>query len=451
MGLVYMTADRVFRAVPAEAKARVDRLLESGLPDALAAAGLMPATRVSPIQLPGSVMVLEHPRLPFITYPYEWSYGMLRAAAVCVLEVNMMANRYGYELSDCHGFNVLFDGSRPLYIDLGSLAEKRPGGRGWSALEEFVRSYEYPLKIWSDGSEFMARRLVAASNLMSHADYGIYRWPWLRGRLARSYENWRRFSFLYRKLSLAAPEKVRARLPQQLRGLAGPVLESKLLPMQGVNLMGMRKRIMRRKRSGMAGFWSGYQGGDDFAETPRFRRIAELVSQAKLNSVLELAGNQGLFTEKLLSMRAVREAVCTDADELAIDRAHARIQASKGKLQTCVLDFVQPMVSPFGEPPADRLRCEGVLALAVSHHLILTQRVPVGRILKTIAAYASRSVFIEFMPLGLWDGKSAPPVPNWYNLEWFRDAFSREFVLEHEENLETNRHIFCGRVRSPEA
>lgn len=450
-GRVYMTSDRVLRAVPRAAALRMRALLESGLTDALAEAELMPATRISDRSLPDSALVIEHPRLPYVTYPYEWSFGMLQAAAVCVLDVNSIANRHGYELADCHGFNVVFDGARPHFVDLGSLVFRPAHARGWLALEEFVRFYEYPLKIWSDGGGFMARRLVAASELMSHGDYGVYRWPWLRGRLAGSYDMWRRGWFRYRLISRFNAARVSARLPAGLRGLGKLALESRFLPARDLNLSRIRAGILRLSRAGPQGFWSAYQGNEEsFVDTPRFRRVAEIIGQARLGSLIELAGNRGWLAGRLLATGAVQRAICTDADEPAIDHAYRRSATGDGLLQTAVLDFVHPMVNPFGEPPAQRLRCDGVVALAVTHHLLLTQRVPVERMLKTLASYAKRCVFVEFMPLGLWDGTKAPPIPEWYNVDWFRAAFAREFILDHEESLEPNRYLFCGRVRAAE-
>jgi hypothetical protein len=90
-----------------------------------------------------------------------------------------------------------------------------------------------------------------------------------------------------------------------------------------------------------------------------------------------------------------------------------------------------------------------VLVLAVSHHLLLGQRIPIEHMLSVIAAYARRVVFIEFMPLGLWNGRDAPPpVPDWYTPEWFRNAFAQQFELVHEERLDVNRLLFCGLVQS---
>lgn len=447
-GRVYLTPDHVLRAVPAEAVSRVRALLDSGLPAALGEAGLMPATRVAERKLPGSALVIEHPRLPFVTYPYEWSYGMVQAAAACVLDVNALANRHGYELADCHGYNVVFDGPRPVYVDQGSLAPRPAGARDWVALDTFMRSYEYALRIWSDGGGFIARRLLAASDLMEHSDYGLYRWPWLRFGGAVRYNRWRHLWYRYRTSSRLPPERLQARLPFGLKRLGAAVMQSGRLPGQGLDLARLRAKVMRRRRSGPAGSWAGYQGGDAaFVETPRFRRIAEIVGQQQLDSVIDLGGNQGFFCELLLKSGAVRRAVCADADETAIDRAFARCAASGSKLQTVVLDFVHPMATPFGEPPTARLQCDGAVALAVTHHLLLSQRMPVERVLRSIAGYARRFVAIEFMPLGLWDGKQAPPFPSWYNLDWFRAEFSRVFELTHDEPLEQNRHLFCGRIR----
>ncbi|MBI2516125.1 MAG: hypothetical protein HYV95_04350 [Opitutae bacterium] len=449
-GRVYMGPDKVFRAVPRSAARQVRALLASGLPDALAAEGLMPETRISDQVLPGGDFVLEHPRLPLVSYPYEWSYGMLRAAAVCVLDVNRIANRFGYELSDCQCFNIVFDGPRPKYVDLGGLAPLPGQAENWAGLETFVRSYEYPLRIWSDGGGFIARRLVAASDLMEHADYGLYRWPWLRYGAAAQYTKWRHGWYRYRESSRMTRERIEARIPFGLRTLAVKALQSGLLPGQKLDQQRLRAKVLNRPRRGPEGSWGQYQkGGASFVDTPRFRRVAKIITGEGLDSVIELGGNQGHFCDLLLSSGAVHQAVCTDADETAVDQAYVRSQAAGSKLRMAVLDFIHPMASPFGEPPVKRLQCDGAVALAVTHHLLLTQRVPIERVLKSIAAYARRFVGVEFMPLGLWDGTKAPPIPEWYNAEWFRTEFAREFDLTHDEVLEPNRHLFCGRIRAP--
>ena len=448
-GTVFFWQGRVLRGVRAEAADRIRSLLDGGLLVALMARRWIPRCWKADVAIEGFALVIEQEQLPVVSYPFEWSYGMLRDAAARVLEINSLARLHGWELKDCHGFNVVFDGPQPLWVDLGSFVTCDAGARGWPAYEEFLRSYDYPLRIWSDGGGFTALRLSAASEPMSHADYGLYRWPWLRwggaGVYQRSLLRWHR---QYRVLSRMADEKIRRRLPSPLGYFVCLLKAWGWLPGQNLSMERLRRRTVQRRRRGPGGVWSDYQAqGLSFVSTPRFNRIAALVRELKVDAVIELGGNQGWLAEQLLRDGAVKLAICTDADELAVDRAYERTKQAGGCMHTAVLDFVFPLATPFGEPPARRLQADLVLALAVTHHLLLSQKIPVERVLHAIAAYARCHVMVEFMPLGLWDGKQAPPVPAWYNRDWFRTAFMREFELTHEEQLEENRVLFCGTLR----
>ncbi len=444
-GTVFFWGDRVLRAVRGEGVARMRALICSGLPEALASRGWMPRCWEADVEIPGFELVLEQARLPIVSYPYEWTYGMLRAAAVRVLEINLLAREYGWELKDCHGFNLVFDGPQPLWVDLGSFGPCAGGEHGWPPLEEFMRFYEYPLRIWSQGGGFIALRLVAVGQLMSHADDGLYRWPFLRWSGAGLYDRWMRHWHHVRRMSRTPDEKIHARLGPVL-GAAVCFLKARGWVPGNVSLERMQVRIGRRRRRGPGGVWSDYQAvGAESVATPRFDRIVELLRRFNVSSVVELGGNQGWLSERLLGENVVRSAICTDADELAVDRGYERARRTGGRMHTAVVNFVVPMINPNGgDWPEKRFRSDAVLALAVTHHLLLSQGMPVERILQNIAGYARRVAFVEFMPLGLSDGRTAPPVPDWYTLDWFREAFGREFKIVHEEVLAPNRILFCG-------
>lgn len=448
VGTVFLASGRVYRAVRAEAASAVEQLLRCGLLEDLAQRGLIPATWRSELMIPGYAFVLEHQRLPVISYPYEWSYGMLRDAAILVLEVNRVARTYGWELKDAHGFNVLFDGAEPRFVDVGSLTRVPPNARGWPAYEEFLRSFEYPLRIWSEGGTFVARRLVASAEPMSHADYGLCRWAWVRWMGPQFYQRLLARWHQYRRLSRLSEAKLAECRTSGAGQVAAWLKQLPWLPAQNVSLSEVQARVRDRRRRKHGGFWSDYQQiGSAFVATPRFQRIIALLESFKVASIVELAGNQGWLSEELLRRRIVQSALCTDAEEWAVDQAYERTKSSGLKLHTAVLDVVHPMATPFGEPPTARFQAQAVLALAVTHHLLLTQAVPVERVLRSIGAYTTEFVFVEFMPLGLWDGTRAQPLPAWYGSDWFRAAFAREFEPVLEEQLEENRLLFCGRVR----
>ncbi|HVT73977.1 MAG TPA: hypothetical protein VHD61_12645 [Lacunisphaera sp.] len=448
-GRLFFWRGRVLRAVGADRAQEMRDRFASGLVAALHQRGLIPAARLTDLRFEGFALVVEHDRLPVVTYPYEWSYRMFRAAAALVLQVNELANAHGWELKDCHGFNVLFDGPDPRYVDLGSLVPIPPGQRGWSAAEEFRCCYEYPLEIWRQGDGFTARRWLGAADSLQHESFLLYRHPFLRwfggaptwGRMLRAW-------FRFRRLSGAPEEKIRRHLSPGPAAFALWLQALPWLPAQSFNSARRRRRLMARERRWLGSAWGDYQS-DYGVPTPRFRRIVETVRELQPRTVLELAGNQGWLSAQLLAAGAAARVICTDADEEAVDRAHAALaQRPQGaSLHLAVLDFIFPLATSFGTPPAPRFLSDTVLALAVSHHILLTQRIAVDRFLAAVGSYARRHVLVEFMPLGLWDGKTAPPVPPWYTLDWFRDHFQRRFRLLREERLEENRVLFVGEVR----
>jgi hypothetical protein len=103
----------------------------------------------------------------------------------------------------------------------------------------------------------------------------------------------------------------------------------------------------------------------------------------------------------------------------------------------------------FGEsPPPERLRSDLVIALAVTHHLVLSQNFPLREVLRTMAGYTRRFAMVEFMPMGLWNGHTAPPVPGWYTQDWFHRIFAEFFDSITVEKLEENRILFVGHLKA---
>lgn len=407
----------------------------------------MPRCELSTISISGYPLVLEQARLPVVSYPFEWTYGMLRDAAIRILQITQIAHAHGWEMKDTHGFNVVFDGSNPMWIDVGSFVPRPKGAEDWVGAEDFARFYEYPLRIWRDGGGFLARRLLAVAELMSHSDYGLYRWPWLRLFGLPNYQKLVRRWYQLGRIGRLSDSELRARLSEPavsaVRGLAA----ARILPASDADIEKRIVRLKRPRRRSAGSIWSEYQLlGEASVATPRFRRIVELLRVHGAHSVVELGGNEGWCGETLLREGVVQSAISTDSDEIAVDRGYERVRTNGSRLNLAVLDFISPMINPSGgEPPDARFHADVVLALAVTHHLLLTQRVSIERMFRIIGAYGERLVFIEFMPLGLWDGRTAPPLPAWYTLSWFRESFSRRFDILHEEILEKNRHLFIGR------
>ncbi len=60
----------------------------------------------------------EHERIAFPSYPYEWPPEMLSAAGLLTIELAQSAIKESFGLKDASPYNVLFCGSRPVFVDV---------------------------------------------------------------------------------------------------------------------------------------------------------------------------------------------------------------------------------------------------------------------------------------------------------------------------------------------
>jgi hypothetical protein len=138
--------------------------------------------------------------------------------------------------------------------------------------------------------------------------------------------------------------------------------------------------------------------------------------------------------------------ICTDYDEIAIDKLVKRFSDQNVKLAPAILDFVKPLGNLRTDSPIMRFQSDMVIALAVTHHLILTQKISINVILDSLFGYSKQYVLVEFMPLGLWDGNTALPIPSWYTPEWFEAHLRKYASIEKVIHYSTNRILyFCNK------
>jgi hypothetical protein len=204
------------------------------------------------------------------------------------------------------------------------------------------------------------------------------------------------------------------------------------------------------------GAWHCYQDeyfeNGELAPTPRFERIVEIIRSLECESVVELAGNQGLLSLLLAGQTSIQRVLCTDSDPDAINRLHRYCRqlsptSSTRVVHSAVLNFMGPEENFYTLPPGERFRADLVTALAITHHLTLAQNFQLRDVMATIAGYSRRFALVEFMPLGLWNGVEAPPLPDWYTLESFQQAFSEFFEIIQVEKVEDNRVLHLGRLK----
>ena len=152
-GHVFSHGEEIFRSVNAAGVPGYEQARDGGLIRALMSRGwLVPTEEIEPVAARPlglqSTYVLRHPRLPFISYPYEWSFPALKDAAVLHLDIMLECLEHNAALSDASAYNIQFDGYRPVFIDLLSL-QPYSVGEPWLGYRQFCEQFLNPLLLTS--------------------------------------------------------------------------------------------------------------------------------------------------------------------------------------------------------------------------------------------------------------------------------------------------------------
>lgn len=448
-GLLFRWRGRFMREVNEASHREFRALWESRLLQSLIEKGWMPKTELTEYRTESGACVLEHEEVPFITYPTEWSFSMVKEAAYHTLRVSEYAASFGYELKDAHGYNVIFNGCRPLFVDIGSFAPRIASVPGWSAEGEFRTAFLDPLKLWAIAGPYVARRMLIGGATSMPETEAL---P-LTSTLAR-----------------CLPQRLvdcllRARTKYVLsQSVSDAMLKEKLGPVLGSGLRALRKRRWypyRQMREGQlrtqldrvkvrktSTMWGDYHNAlRERPETSRVSRVVERVQHLQPKTVMDIGANQGEFSRRFLALPGVERVLAIDADPLAVDLLFRNSVKNSEAITPVLSDAMTPLSPICGIKQENRWQADVVVALAISHHLLLTQEFKIEVMLKRFASFSRRHLLVEFMPLGLWNGHYAPPVPRWYTHEWFREAFCRICEEVEETILEENRILFTGRIK----
>jgi len=452
-GRIFFWKDRLFRAISYEAADGVKDMFSCGMIDDLVNNNLFPESWITDYELDGYGLVIEHRKIPVVTYPYEWSFLMLKDAAVTVLKTNLVARKYGYQTKDCHGFNIVFDRLQPKYVDLGSFVKVQDKSKFWMGYIEFILYYYNTLNIWRSGDYYTARRILSDPRSMPYEVYLMYKYSLLR---FLNIEILKKITRMYSKLmtiSSISSSSIKNKMPYPLGHFIAYLKDRDLLRSKKVDFSLLIRKVEKFSRKKYFSPWGSYQNEfyDDkgnLVPSPRFDRIINIIKSYNIESVIELGGNQGVFSRLLIERTNIEKVICTDYDENAVDTMYRLLKKEMIKIVPAVLDFILPICACCNdEPPYERFKSDGVIALAVTHHLLLSQNISIDYIFRSIKNYSKRYVFIEFMPMGLWDGKKAASVPPWYNIEWFKSSLKKYFDIILVEELGKNRVLFFGELR----
>ena len=436
-GFLFFRDDILYRQVNRKYEQEYARLLESGLYDKLVKAGLLvPHVEVDqfPAQAELAHKVIQPERVPFISYPYEWSFGQLKDAALATLSIQRRALKVGMSLKDASAYNIQFVRGKATLIDTLSF-EIYKAGQPWVAYRQFCQHFLAPLAL-------MAFRDVRLNQLLRVYIDGV---PLdLASGLLPSKT---RFHFgLLTHIHLHASAQKR---------YSGAEVKARAASMSKQAMTGLidslhsTVRKLEWKPGGTE--WGNYYDITNYSDAA-FEHKKELVREwtARLKPFLvwDLGANNGVFSR--LAGESGAYVISSDIDPTAVEQNYRQAKSEKTEnLLPLLIDLTNPSPSiGWANEERDSFSGRGpanmALALALIHHLAISNNVPLLQVADFFARI-SKWLVIEFVP------KSDSQVqkllvsredifPN-YTRTGFEAAFEQRFRIVEAVNVRESERV----------
>lgn len=440
-GFVYRRGERLLRQVNRGFAPEFDAVAASGLFEELIGAGLLVGHAVVSAELAASAdahLVLEPEQIPLISYPYEWSFGQLKDAALLTLDLQARALRRGMTLRDASAFNVQFRGATPVFIDTLSF-EPHEDGRPWAAYRQFCEHFLAPLAL-------MARCDIRYGALLKHyldgipldfASAALPRSSWLSPALLLHLHLHARAQRKYAHTSVASATAGRG------------IRRSQVLLM----VEGLRSTIAGMDWRPAGTEWAEYTTEHNYTAqglASKQRLVREFLARSRARTVWDLGANTGVWS------RVAREAGASvasfDVDPAAVERNYRDLRAGR-------IDGILPLLLDLRNPSpgcgwahrersslAARGPADLVMALALVHHLAISNNVPLDDVASFLAGLG-RYAIVEFV--AKTDGqvqrllRNRPDIFPRYTRDGFEAAFSRHYrILQSAPVAESERHLY---------
>jgi len=379
------------RSIHPESRDAVLEFLASPLRARLEASGDMVATTME--DAPSGQRLL-HPRIPVATYPWEWTPSQWLAAAELTLSLCEEALSEDWILKDATPLNVLFLGPRPVLVDVLSFERRDPASSTWLAYAQYIRSFLLPLVM------LRLRRWPLALTLF-HRDgyepaelYAALGWPQRLSRTA-----------LFPITLPALLEKRSGDKPAQPGTSKDPGLARHILER---TLKSLRARTRRALPSSAASNWSDYTTklthytAEESAAKLAFVRAA--LEELRPACVLDIGANTGEFSALAASLGA--RVIALERDAASAERIYILSRERELNILTLHADLARPTPAAGWQNaesaallPRLEQQADLVLLLAVIHHLILMEQIPLPAILALLHRLTRRHLLLEWVPV----------------------------------------------------
>ena len=433
-GRVFNWKGQIYRGLTARSTPFYLDLFERGIIPQLIAQNLLIETEITPLQVEKFALILKHRLIPFVSYPREWCDLMLKDAALLHLDLCWELARHDLVTKDAYPLNILFDGVKPIFVDLCSI-ELAANYPLWTEYDEFYNLFVNPLHLMRQGKGRIARWLlhdlelgvltqdVRALTRDSTSASGI-----LVRRLASS--TLAAKSYLPHKL-LTIARKIQQKTQRVwssssnskgdrlalFERIRQEVAEIELPPLNTVSFNSSSSTHSDRDRHNSIEPFDEHKSVD--------RAVNNILAELKPQSTLNLdSDRQGIYS--LMAVNHSKRVVSFHTDDLSARQLYLEAKTKNLSILPLLMDFNSPncgLSNEWYSPANERLQCELALALNLVEKLVFKNKLDFDRIVTRLAKFSQRWLVVEFVPRVDRDLVHY----GWYRLDYFMEILNKHF------------------------
>jgi len=437
-GSLFWKENKLYRTINKSYQKHFDYLMKSGLYEKLCKSNFLishnEVTNALLDQTPNTYKIIQPELVPFISYPYEWSFSQLKDAALLTLEIQKIAIEYGMQLKDATAYNVQFKNGRPIFIDTLSF-EIYEEGKPWVAYKQFCQHFLAPLA------------------LMAYTDVDL-------NKLFRVYIDGVPLPLASKLLPFKTQFKPLLKLHLHLHAKSQKKHEHTTIkqPSKKFTLTAL-KGLIDHLKTGIkkmcwlpAGTeWAEYYQDNSYSQEAFVHKkeiVASFIDHVTPKTVWDLGGNDGTFSRIAAEKNAI--VMTFDIDPASVEKNYLQVKKNN---ETTMLPLLLDLTNPspgigWHHEERSSLTQRGpvdlIMGLALIHHIAISNNIPLDKIAKFFNQL-SKWLIIEFVPKT--DKKvqkllaTREDIFGEYNEESFEKTFSHYFTIQEKIKIKDSERV----------
>ncbi len=431
-GRLFWWQGQLYRGISLEYAEFYQNLFDNGIIEKLIAKKLLIDTELTNFSLNNYPLILKHQRLPFVSYANEWCPEMLRDASLLNLELTLELINLNLSLTDAATWNILFNGYSPIMVDFCSIESLNyQREKNWRIYtNDFYSYFIYPLQLMAQGYGNLARWLLAncehevVSNEFAMAQ-GMLKSKQQTYSLKR-----RLFDFADRNL------------PNSLRPLAQHGLQLFRSTISSLATHKSGLDVVKKLKGEIDNISLFYQKIEPNLEenllftpsnqwTSKHNSVNQVLSDLNPATVLDIGTGDGWYAQ--LAALSGSKVVALDIDESKVSQLYREAQQKNLSILPLVMDIQYPTPGQginykVSSSALERFPCDLVMALALVHILVFTNRLTFPQITEMLATLSQKWLLIEFISAEDAEiQESRLDLYTWYNLDNLKISLKKWF------------------------